>query len=539
MQNKRDQVQAHMFLMGRLTSGMLRADPDAPESPQGRTNRGVAIGIIIALLVAGGAFVLGLFNPGKQDSWQTSGNLIVDKGTGARYLYLDGRLRPVRNYASAKLLAGADLATTTVSSASLKDTPRGTPIGIGGAPDELPAAGDLSGDPWQVCATPAEPGVAADRTKAVTTLAVAHESDGDQLADDEGLLAAGPDGTGYLLWQGSRLRLDRKSGAPEALGYASVDPVPVSAAFLNALPAGPDLAAPNVPGRGTPGPRLDGRETTVGQVFELAVPGAGERHYVLREDGLAPLTATELALVLADPKTRADAYGGASPAPVTLSSEGLKGALAPGESRTKGPGESPQSPPKAVTVGDDRSPCARISPGDKKGVHVDVTLTSTPGLGPVAQHASGAAAAACLPVDRITVPPGRGALVRAVGAAGGKVGSTVYLVTETGVKYRLAGTTAVEALGYKDATPREMPLLMLAMLPSGPDLYPEAAESGRSTVTAPRCAWGDERERKEIKGENGAEGGEGAEGSEGVEGPEGSEEAGEDTEGRESKEKAI
>ncbi|WP_197355857.1 type VII secretion protein EccB, partial [Streptomyces clavuligerus] len=87
MQNKRDQVQAHMFLMGRLTSSMLRSDPDAPESPQGRTNRGIAIGIIVAILVAVGAFVVGLVSPGRQTSWQTSGDLVVDKDTGARYLY--------------------------------------------------------------------------------------------------------------------------------------------------------------------------------------------------------------------------------------------------------------------------------------------------------------------------------------------------------------------------------------------------------------------------------------------------------------------
>ena len=68
MQSKRDQVQAHMFLMGRLTSGMLRSDPDAPESPQGRTNRGVAIGVIIAILLAAGSFVIGLISPGKADS---------------------------------------------------------------------------------------------------------------------------------------------------------------------------------------------------------------------------------------------------------------------------------------------------------------------------------------------------------------------------------------------------------------------------------------------------------------------------------------
>ena len=73
MQSKRDQVQAHMFVMGRLTSGMLRADPDAPESPQGRTNRGVAIGVIIAVLIAAGSFVFGLIKPGTKDSWRAPG----------------------------------------------------------------------------------------------------------------------------------------------------------------------------------------------------------------------------------------------------------------------------------------------------------------------------------------------------------------------------------------------------------------------------------------------------------------------------------
>ncbi|SCE43302.1 hypothetical protein GA0115253_1052810 [Streptomyces sp. Termitarium-T10T-6] len=30
MQSKRDQVQAHGFMMGRLSSGLLMADPDCP-----------------------------------------------------------------------------------------------------------------------------------------------------------------------------------------------------------------------------------------------------------------------------------------------------------------------------------------------------------------------------------------------------------------------------------------------------------------------------------------------------------------------------
>lgn len=33
MQSRRDQVQAHLFVMSRLASGMLRAEPDAPDTP--------------------------------------------------------------------------------------------------------------------------------------------------------------------------------------------------------------------------------------------------------------------------------------------------------------------------------------------------------------------------------------------------------------------------------------------------------------------------------------------------------------------------
>ncbi|MEU3599337.1 type VII secretion protein EccB [Streptomyces sp. NPDC006798] len=484
MQNKRDQVQAHMFLMGRLTSSMLRSDPDSPESPQGRTNRGIAIGVIVAVLVAVGAFVVGLVSPGKQSSWKTSGDLVVDKGTGARYLYLDDRLRPVRNYASAKLIGGTKLGTAAVSTKSLKGVPRGTPVGIEGAPDELPAAGDLAGATWQVCVTETR---RADGPRPVTTLAVGLDGAGEPLDRTRALLVAGPDGHDYLIWQGSRLRIDRAGAAGEALGYASVRPVPVSAAFLNALPAGPDLAAPAVEGAGTPGPRLGGRATRVGQLFTLAVPGADERHYVLRADGLAPLTATELALLLADPAIRTKAYGGGAPVPAVLTSDALRGGLAPDAGPAARPGRTPETPPKAVGVPRDRTPCAVVTP-DGDATRFGVALAPIAELGPVAQHSAGIAAAPCVPVDRVAVRPGRGSLVRLVGAGGGDLGGTLYLVTEAGVKYRLTDSAAVAALGYQKVVPGEIPAPMLAMLPSGPDLGSEAARTGRASVTAPRCA---------------------------------------------------
>ncbi|MFD5426425.1 type VII secretion protein EccB [Streptomyces sp. NPDC127084] len=470
MQSKRDQVQAHMFVMGRLTSALLRSDPDAPESPQGRTNRGVAVGVVIAVLLAAGAFVFGLFKPGIKDSWKAAGTLVVNKDTGSRYLYLEGRLRPVRNYASARLLTGADMKVVQVGSRSLEGVPHGAPVGISGAPDALPGAGGLDTGAWQVCSGSASGTV-------TTLLAVGAPPDGAGLSGAQALVVAGPDKADYLVWRGSRLRLDDQQGASRSLGYDTTPRVKVSSAFLNSLPAGPDLSPPDVPGRGGKGPELGGRETRIGQVFQVAVPGADTRYYLLRQEGLVPLTATGAALVLGDPKTREQAYGKQAPHAVELGADALNGRTA----RTPAAelADVPPVPPKAVTLDQDRTACARIEGGGGTGARVSVAVASPAELGPAAQPAPEGLTPACVPVDRITVRPGGGALVRAL-SAGGAPGSTVYLVTDSGMKYRIATEEALAALGYSVGQARGIPSPLLAMLPTGPDLSPAAAVAGRN-----------------------------------------------------------
>src|SRR6266705_2431294 len=96
-QTRRDQVQAHTFVINRLTAGMLRRDPDAEESPTGRTSRGIMLGVVVAVI--GGLIVAlyGLVVGGGADSWRKDGTLILVKDSGARLLYLGGQLHPVLN----------------------------------------------------------------------------------------------------------------------------------------------------------------------------------------------------------------------------------------------------------------------------------------------------------------------------------------------------------------------------------------------------------------------------------------------------------
>lgn len=482
MQTRRDQVQAHRFVVSRLTTGLLRIDPDAPESPTARTNRGMAMGGALGVVIAVGFLVFGLISPGGSDSWKDPGTLIVEKGTGTRYLY-DGTLRPVRNYASARLIVGAGLATHTVPAKSLSGTPHGTPVGIEGAPDALPPAGGLDSGPWAVCgaATATDTG----GTAPATTLVVDGTATGAGLGSRQALLVSGPDGTRSLLWHSTRFRLADGTSTADALGYGTARPLPVSAAFLDAVPAGPDLAPPAVPGRGAAGPKLDGKATRVGQVFVVQSPGAEKQYYLLQHDGLVPVTTTQAALALNGPDVRTKSYSGAAPVAVPLATDALTGALAGGSSAAAGDDRLPTAPPALLPVADGQAACVRLDTSPGSGGRIDLAVTDAGALG----AAKAPVAKACLPVDAIAVPPDGGSLVRALSAGGAQTGTTTYLVTDAGVKYLIPSAKAAEALGYRFSAARGLPAALLAMVPTGPDLSPQSALLGRADVSgSPDCA---------------------------------------------------
>src|SRR5215475_483997 len=106
MQSKKDQLQAHNFVVGRLRSALLRGDADAIETPTRRFSAAGFAGLLVGALLVAGFGVWGLIFPGGNRGWQAPGTIIVEKETGTRYLYLGGTLRPVLNLASARLLAG-------------------------------------------------------------------------------------------------------------------------------------------------------------------------------------------------------------------------------------------------------------------------------------------------------------------------------------------------------------------------------------------------------------------------------------------------
>ncbi|MFD5571697.1 type VII secretion protein EccB [Streptomyces cadmiisoli] len=513
MQSKRDQVHAHSFMMGRLSSGLLMADPDAPESPLGRTTRGVVFGVLATVLIGAGATVYGLLRPGGNDAWREGEHLVVNHDTGATYLWtgIDGVLHPVRNYASARLIGGSDLATVDVGTNSLRDVPVGAPVGIPGAPDTVPARDRLDGGAWHLCVTgpdgalPSTSGLVPDTgvdEPGATTLVAGAPLDSRGIGGDRAVLVSGPDDTEYLVWRGSRLPLDRASDARTALGYGSERPMPVSAAFLDALAPGPVLAPPDVPGRGEEGPVLGGEASRIGQLFKVSVPGGDSTYHLLRKDGLVPLTRLGAALVLGDPATQKDAYEGRSPQVRTVGADALREHGAKG-SGPVGSAELPDAPPAPRSAPRGTALCAQVD-GGNGGARITSVLVPLAGLAPVAVSEGTAQPLrpACSPTDATVVRPGRGALVRALNASGAAHAGTTYLVAENGVKYRVSAKNSLEALGYQIGDIGSVPAPLLAALPTGADLDPAAATgAAQPRVTAPDCGAGARQEQPESTDE--------------------------------------
>jgi hypothetical protein len=208
----------------------------------------------------------------------------------------------------------------------------------------------------------------------------------------------------------------------------------------------------------------------VGQIYLVHNPAIGaDQLYLMRSDGLVPLSPTTAALLLAAPFTR-DAYNGETVTPIEVGPGALAGVPTADDSTGLVAG-LPQMPPEIVVPGQDDSACAAFFPVGKGEVRVvtgfvpaDVHKKAMP----VAVHDAGATA------DRVLIPAGGGVLVREQQSPEAAL-NAVYLVTETGMKYPLAGSAVVEALGYSASSAVAMSGEMLALLPSGPVLSVEGA----------------------------------------------------------------
>jgi len=446
--NTKDNLQAHRFMNRRVRAALLEGDAESTARPLSRLGAGTYAGIFVTIALLAIVGIIGVLRPGGSTAWQQPGAFIVESETGARYVYLDGVLHPVLNYSSARLLLGGQLHVVNVSVRSLESAPRGAAIGIGMAPDSLPEAAHVVGTDWSVCAL----GNTAGGDPLRTAVVPGQLADGAAMTVDDAYLVRTDSGRHFLITAGHAFEI-ADQWLP-ALNYKAAQAVPVGDDFVEAIPAGEPIAPPVVAGLGQPGPPLPGsvEPVVIGSILADRV----NAYYLMTQTGLVSLTPMQAGLLLADPRL-AQAYGGSNPSPLPISQAQITGGAVP--PLPSGPGQPAPSVAPALTTwpAGDQQLCVRF--GQQQVPDIVVGPTD-----PAANQVDGL----------VQLPTGSGALV-AARPSPGTPGTTVYLVTDTGVRYPVGGQKTLELLGLSGQSVAQLPAAVVDLLPEGPLLDPAAA----------------------------------------------------------------
>ncbi|QXJ23956.1 type VII secretion protein EccB [Actinomadura graeca] len=463
MQTRKDLLQAHRLMSQRASLALVSGEPDNPELPLRRMNIAAFSGIMVGILCMAAFGIYGVIRPGGATGLEKAGMLIVEKETGARYVWCqNGRLCPVANYVSARLVAGADAKSRrTVSGNSLTEYERGPTIGIAGAPNTLPDAKKLTRAPWAVCVRAVESTSLGRRS--MVTLTAGRRVGGTELRPDQAMVVAA-DGQNWLIWRNTRMRMP-----PYALTTLGASATQIAGKWLNSVTQGPDFAAPQLPALGRPaqGPLGAGR---VGQIFSVSTASGAAASYVLLGDGLAQVTPLQRDLLVADPQIRR-AYGNQPVRPIEVDAGRVN--AVPQSARPLRDRQLEGKAPGIVPFKETSPLCAVYS--DPSG-NSDAALTLGGDLPAPPDTVQPAGA------DQLVFPPGGAALAGRVPSPGkANEVSTYYLVAE-GKRFPIKDNETAQKLGYAlPGNASKVPAGVLDLIAQGPVLDPDA-------VTAPAGA---------------------------------------------------
>jgi type VII secretion protein EccB len=457
MLTRRDQLQSYQFGLQRVVSALVMRETDPLTPPFRRFLVAGFSSMVAACLVIAAFGVYGLLRPGGKESWRHGDKVILERETGARYVYRDGLLYRVANYTSGVLLLGRASGTVTVTRRSLLDVPRGPEVGIAGAPDGLPAPDALLGGPWTLCSTMVTDETGTDLAATVLVIG-GRAAGGTDLADRALLVQNIEDGALYLLVRGHRHEITDERAALVGLALGQQPRVRVGSAWLDGVPAGVPVAPPPVPDRGKPSAFGGAR---VGQLLVVPGPG-GDQYYVAVPGGLRSVSPVQYALLAASKAT--------TTAPRTIGPAEAAAAVLPGEP-ADGPEQLPLTRPALDPVaGPDAVVCAAVDGvGGVPRVSVGARLPVADSDLVTARRTRGGTVVA----DRVLIAGGHGAVVEAVQGEHGP--GALALVTEQGVRYPLPTDRTLAILGYPASAVLRLPAELVARVPEGVPLDPAAA----------------------------------------------------------------
>jgi len=440
MQTQKDHVHAYQFLMYRMTTALVVGDPSNMELPTRRGRSGLITGAVIALLVVVGFGVYGLIVPGGNTAYKQKGAILVEKESGSRYVYLDGKLMPTPNQASAMLVQGAGSKISVISRNSLAGLARGPQVGIEGAPDTVPRPNELMSGEWLLCPS------AAPNGSPSMSMNFDPDAPNAKLPDTFYIPVQAPDGKLFLIWKGTRFQVPDVNSLV-ALGLAATKSPFVSNLWLSLIENGPALTAAEIPDAGDPGLPVAGRPARVGDLFFHNPGNDTKQYYVLIEKGLAPLSATEYALLGAKPGAKQ---------PVEIDAQSILTApFSPDHSMlTRLPDLVGR---QALVEPELRQVCLRQN---GSGSEVTTSVVFAPGAD---RWPSVVEAGAIL-------PPNHGVLVAELPIPEGQKVPNRYLISDRGKRFLIPDNDSIQALGLGGVQPVPMRTEVLSSIPAGPAL---------------------------------------------------------------------
>ncbi len=479
------QVSGWRFLYRRLQHALVRRDTRMIDDPQRAQASPLVLGIALAVVVCIGGVVWGLISPTGQVK---DGKIVVNKDTGALYVRVGDRLDPVTNLTSARLIVGEPATPVRASSAEIDRYPRGSLVGIVGAPVDIRAGTDRSSI-WTVCdstmtgaAVPLDPtsGLPTTARAPVTTTVIGGNL--DQQADTTALTGnharlIGYDGRTWLIYARSdgvvvRSTIDtRDAVVADALGVGTADLIlPISQGLFNAIPAEPPLIAPAIPDVGAPPAFPINRKLTVGTIVTMRDLSGQPGYYVILLDGVQQVSPTVATMIrAANPQT--------GTAPVEVSPDELAGYP---KSERLAVGYYPREAVQLVDADTEPVTCWTWSHfGDDPTSHTSVLVGRTLPLSP-AQIAAivplvSAPSSKGLTADQTYMPSDSGRFVQITGAATDSRRREGYFwVADNGIRFGLdtsdsdTGATTLSSLNL--SVPVPAPWVAVSLFAPGPTL---------------------------------------------------------------------
>lgn len=451
MASRRDELNAYTFAKKRTVAAFLQPSTTGTEEGAPRPMRAVIPSVIVGALILAGFGAFGMFKPKAPKDWaKPFTNVIVGKDSTTRYVVLTtgtGKnkkvlLHPVLNLASARLLLTPQQFKVIQVSDDILDSgkpPRGPILGIPYAPDRLPSAKEAAESKrWAVCE---QPGGGKGNTVQKATFVLGERdlkrTEGEQrLSGGQVLYVKGQNGLRYLVDAGGTKYLVRGSQSDAAILtralVGSKQPQSVTDDWLATLHDGTPVDFPAIPGQvgvsAGIGGGLTGEQDKVGMVLE-AQTGSGPQQYVVLPGKVQPVSDFTAWLLINSPQTdtlnmRGEAVG------VDAAS------IAPESDFFAAQNRWPSLRSKQVnSAGGDRDTvCSVLRKVDEKG---RTTLSTWAGSEYPAEITAGGTST--------YVTPGTGLLYTQVQGKQTKPDGSLFLVTDTGLRY------AVQANGDSDA----------------------------------------------------------------------------------------